>query len=219
VGVQGPQGLLGPQGPTGPQGPIGPIGPQGPEGAQGPIGPIGNTGTQGPQGPQGAQGVQGPQGPQGPSGTAGPAGGEIFVQRLGTNVTVATIGLNFTGNGVIVANTSNVATINIPGVEDIVTNVGSISGTFTPNRALSTVLKATLTGNITLAAPTNMNAGQSFTLIFTQDTSGNRIMTANSDYKFAGNFKTLSFTANSIDMLNMFYDGTNYYVALTTGYA
>jgi hypothetical protein len=101
----------------------------------------------------------------------------------------------------------------------VVTNLGSISGTFTPNRALSTVQKATLAGNITLASPINMNAGQSFTLIFTQDASGNRLMTPNAAYKFAGNFKTLSFTGNSIDMLNMFYDGTNYYVALTTGYA
>jgi hypothetical protein len=81
------------------------------------------------------------------------------------------------------------------------------------------VLKATLTGNITLQQPVSMTAGQNLTLIFTQDGTGSRIMTANANIKFAGNFKTLSTTPNSIDILNMFYDGTIYYVALTTGYA
>jgi hypothetical protein len=182
-------------------------------GPQGPIGPIGPTG------PQGPQGIAGPQGPQGLTGPTGPAGGEIFVQNNSTTITTNTTGLNFTGNGVSVANVSNLATITIEGQIDTVSNVGSISGSFTPNRAIATVQQATLTGNLSLLPPTNMNVGQSLTLIFKQDATGNRILTANSSYKFAGNFKTLSFTGNSIDMLNMFYDGTNYYVALTTGYA
>jgi hypothetical protein len=64
-----------------------------------------------------------------------------------------------------------------------------------------------------------MTLGQSLTLIFTQDATGNRLLTPNANYKFAGNFKTLSTAANSIDMLNMFHDGATYYTTLTTGYA
>jgi hypothetical protein len=60
---------------------------------------------------------------------------------------------------------------------------------------------------------------EDLTDIFTQDEVGGRTLTANSNYKFASNYKVLSFNANSIDMLNMFYDGSRYYVALTTGYA
>jgi hypothetical protein len=141
------------------------------------------------------------------------------VQQNATNVTTTTTALNFTGNGVTVSNVSNVATVNIPGIEDAVEILGNISGSFAPNRALASVQTATLIGNITLDTPINMSTGQSLTLIFTQDSAGNRELTANSAYKFAGNFRTLSFTGNSIDMLNMFYDGTVYYVALTTGYA
>jgi len=37
--------------------------------------------------------------------------------------------------------------------------------------------------------------------------------------KFAGASKTLSTAANAVDMISVFYDGTNYWASLTTGYA
>jgi hypothetical protein len=101
---------------------------------------------------------------------------------------------------------------------DTITSLGNINGTFTPNRAASSVQHATLTGNIVLTPATNMGTGDSLTLILTQDSVGVRRMTANSAYLFAGNFRLLSTTANSIDMLNIFFDGTNYYTTLTVGY-
>ncbi len=122
------------------------------------------------------------------------------------------------GDGVTATNVANVVTITIPGSIDTLYSVGNISGTFTPNRSNGSVQTATLTGNVTLSAPTNMTLGQSLTLIFTQDATGNRLLTPNANYKFAGNFKTLSTAANSIDMLNMFHDGAIYYTTLTTGY-
>jgi hypothetical protein len=228
IGPQGPQGPSGPSGPEGPQGsegpqgpegPAGVEGPQGPPGPQGPEGPSGPEGPQGPQGPIGSTGPEGPSGPSGPQGPQGPAGSATVIQDEGANVTVTTVAVNFTGNGVIVSNVANIATVNIPGIEETVANLGSISGSFSPNRALATIQTATLTGNITLNAPINMITGQSLTLIFTQDETGNRELFPDSVYKFAGNFKTLSFSGNAIDMLNMFYDGSTYYVALTTGYA
>jgi hypothetical protein len=62
-----------------------------------------------------------------------------------------------------------------------------------------------------------MAAGQSITMIMTQDATGGR--TLSSTMKFAGGFKTLS-TGNSItDITTVFYDGTNYYASLSRGYA
>jgi hypothetical protein len=127
--------------------------------------------------------------------------------------------MNFIGSGVSVADLSGNTTVTILGLQDSVVSLGNISGNLSPNRTLASIQTATLTGNINLNQPLNMSVGQSLTLIFTQDAVGNRIMTPNANYKFAGNFKTLSFSGNSIDMLNMFYDGTRYYVTLTTGYA
>jgi hypothetical protein len=65
---------------------------------------------------------------------------------------------------------------------------------------------------------TNITAGQSATLILKQDGTGSRLLTANAAYKFAGGFKTLSTAANSVDIISVFYDGTNYYSSLGNGY-
>jgi hypothetical protein len=63
----------------------------------------------------------------------------------------------------------------------------------------------------------NALAGRSMTLILTQDATGNRTLT--SSMLYAGNYKVLSSAANSKDIISVFYDGTNYYASLTTGYA
>jgi len=36
---------------------------------------------------------------------------------------------------------------------------------------------------------------------------------------FSGGGKTLSTAANAVDVMTVFYDGTNYYASLTLGYA
>lgn len=121
------------------------------------------------------------------------------------------------GTGIAVSTASNVTTVTNTFTE-IVYQGGNATGNLTPNRNNGTIQKFTLTGNITLNTPTNMTAGQSLTLILTQDSPGNRDLTASSSYLFAGGFSTLSNGAGEIDMLNMFYDGTVYYVTLTVGY-
>jgi hypothetical protein len=63
-----------------------------------------------------------------------------------------------------------------------------------------------------------MATGQNITLIITQDATGSRIMTPNGVYRFAYGVKTLSTTASSIDMLSIFYDGSNYLCNLVKGY-
>ena len=77
----------------------------------------------------------------------------------------------------------------------------------------------TLTGSITINSIVNMISGQSITLILTQDATGGRTLTAGASLKFASGYKTLSTTASSIDILNIFYDGSTYWCTLTTGYA
>jgi hypothetical protein len=99
-------------------------------------------------------------------------------------------------------------------------NQGNTGSAITPNfDTMGSVVKYTANSNFTLNPVSNMLAGQSMTLIIQQDGTGSKQMTANSAYKFAAGFKTLSTAANAIDLISMFYDGTTYYSVLTTGYA
>jgi hypothetical protein len=96
-----------------------------------------------------------------------------------------------------------------------VVNTGA---SFTPTMSNGPVQRITANSNFTLNAPSGMVAGQSITLVITQDATGNRIMTSNAAYRFAYGVKTLSTAANSIDMMSIFYDGTNYLCNLVKGY-
>jgi hypothetical protein len=64
-----------------------------------------------------------------------------------------------------------------------------------------------------------MSAGQSLTLIVEQDNTGGHAVAGNINYYWASGFDTFSTFPNSIDMMNMFYDGNKYYVTLTVGYS
>jgi hypothetical protein len=163
----------------------------------------------------------------------------VAVSYQGSQVTSKVTDLNFAGTGVSAINSAGIVTITVNGIAagtgisivsannvTTVTNTftetvyqgGNATGNLTPDRNNGTIQKFTLTGNITLNPPANMTAGQSLTLILTQDSPGNRDLTASSSYLFAGAFTTLSNGAGEIDMLNIFYDGTVYYVTLTVGY-
>ena len=97
--------------------------------------------------------------------------------------------------------------------------LGSVSGTVAGiATSTASVVTMTATGNITInAADVSMTTGQSITLIITQDATGGRTLT--SDMLFAGGIKTLSTAANAIDIINIYYDGTNKLCALVKGYA
>lgn len=94
----------------------------------------------------------------------------------------------------------------------------TFSTSITPNSDNGPILKFTATNNFTLNLPTNIAVGNSVTLIITQDSTGSRIMTANSGYKWLGGNKTLSTAPNSINIISIFYDGTNYLATLAAGY-
>jgi len=99
------------------------------------------------------------------------------------------------------------------------TTSGFTTGTsFTPTYSNGIVQNVTANNSFILAAPSGMVAGQSITLIITQDSTGSRIMSANSAYKFAYGVNTLSTAANAIDVLSIFYNGTNYLCNLVKGY-
>lgn len=92
---------------------------------------------------------------------------------------------------------------------------GSQVSAYTPDYNNGTVHTVTLTGNVTFGAPTNMTAGTSLTLILSQDATGSRTGTWNASYKFAGGTTPLSTTASAIDVVNIFYDGTNYLTSIS----
>lgn len=100
---------------------------------------------------------------------------------------------------------------------DTIVDLGSISGSTTIDRSLGSIFKATAVGSF-IVAPANFSAGQSFTLIVTQDFTGGRLASYPGSFKFASGFKTLSTASSAVDMMNVFYDGTTYYTTLTTGY-
>ena len=106
--------------------------------------------------------------------------------------------------------------INLVKFDENVQASSNATGTITPDMNLGSIHNYLLTGNITLNTLANAAPGATATLILTQDTSGNRILTSN--MKFAGNVRTLSTAANSIDILCVLYDGNTYFASLTKGY-
>lgn len=122
------------------------------------------------------------------------------------------------GTGVVAFNGSTVVDPQFKNYREVVSNLGNVSTSITPDFLTSVVKKYTLIGSFALNLPTNMPVGGSMTLIFVQDAVGARAMTPNASYKFAAGSNILSTDPNAIDILNIFYDGATYYCALSKGY-
>jgi hypothetical protein len=90
------------------------------------------------------------------------------------------------------------------------------AGTYTPDVSSGTVHKMTLTGNVTINTLANATTGSNLTMIMTQDATGTR--TLSSTMKFAGGNKTLTASTGSIDIVQIFYDGSIYYGSLNKGF-
>ena len=138
-------------------------------------------------------------------------GGDLDVN--GNSIVSVTNGnIAITPNG-----TGKTATTNLTYNEVQYASLGT-TGTLTPDPANGSVQKITLTGNITInALGGTPAAGDSVTLIIVQPSSGNSTLT--STMKFAGGTKTLSTTSNYIDVLTIYYDGTNYLANLATNFS
>ena len=78
------------------------------------------------------------------------------------------------------------------------------------NLSTQQVAKLTLTGNVTLSAPSNQQAGAFYSIALIQDGTGSRTITFNSAYKFTGaTAPTLTTTASAKDIIIFKSDGTN----------
>ncbi len=98
-------------------------------------------------------------------------------------------------------------------------DLGSTGGNITLNMANGSIFAMTATSNISNIALSNASIGSSGTLIITQDGTGSKTLTTTSAWKFAGGSKTLTTTANAIDIVNFFTDGTTVFAALSKGYS
>jgi len=114
-------------------------------------------------------------------------------------------------------NTSTVTGIGIKNYKETVYSGGSTTGTITPNCANGNIQNITLTGNITFNAFASPVSGQSLVLIITQPSSGTA-RTLTSTMKFAGGQKTLSTANSAVDIIGVFYNGTNYFATLSKGF-
>jgi hypothetical protein len=146
-------------------------------------------------------------------------GANVVLDLGGTQFVTSTSSLNGGNIQIKPASTGTLLSWNqqLQTFREKVEDGGNQSGTITPDFNLGSIHYMTLNGNITMNSLANVQTGSSMTLVMKQDATGNRLLT--SSMKFAGANKTLSTAGNAIDIISIFYDGTNYYASLTTGYA
>lgn len=115
------------------------------------------------------------------------------------------------------------ASNSLTGYSENIFNIGNSAGP-SINVANGNIQRITLTGNWTFPGFTTALPGQSVTLIITQDSVGSRTFsTSGITARWAGGAnagnKTLSTTANSVDILFVLFDGSTYYFSLSKGFA
>ncbi len=135
---------------------------------------------------------------------AGSGGAIVLGSASNSNITITP-----NGNGETIIG-------NLVATEIIVANGNTGAATLTPNAALGAVQSYTVTGNITLNAFGTPLAGQSITLILTIGGSGSYVLT--STMKWAGGSKTISTAVGAVDIITVYYDGTNYWASLSKGF-
>lgn len=83
-------------------------------------------------------------------------------------------------------------------------------GTLTPDFAISNSVTATFgAGNLTIANPSNVKAGQNYIIALTQDGTGGRTVTWGSQYKWqGGTAPTLSTAGSAKDIISCYSDTT-----------
>ena len=88
------------------------------------------------------------------------------------------------------------------------------------NTDLGNAAVVTLAGNRTMAAPTNLKNGGTYTLKIVQDVTGTRTLTWNAVFKWpGGTAPVLSTVGSSIDVATFISDGTDLYGVLTKAFA
>jgi hypothetical protein len=144
---------------------------------------------------------------------------EDTTPQLGGNLDVNGQQIVSVSNGNIVITPNGSGKTQISAInynEGALYDLGTTGGTVAPNVANGNVQKITLNSALTINAFTSPVAGQSLTLIIYGGTAYTAIT---STMKFAGGIKTLTGTAGCIDILSVYYDGTNYFASLGKGFA
>jgi hypothetical protein len=143
---------------------------------------------------------------------------EDLTPQLGGNLDVNGNSIVSVSNGniQITPNGTGMTMLNNIEYHEKIHALGTTGGTIAPNVANGNVQTITLNSALTINAFTSPVAGQSLTLIINGGTAYTSIT---STMKFAGGIKTLTGTAGCIDILSVFYDGTNYYASLAKGFA
>jgi hypothetical protein len=158
---------------------------------------------------------------------SGGAGSDTQIEASPTgNITVTqpdsggafTISLAEPLNNPIDANNNAISNPVFRGYNEHINTTLGTSGTLTPDVADGNVATITLSGNITINGFSGAAAGDSMTLILRQPSSGGPY-TLSSTMKFAGGNKTLSTTANAIDVLSIFWDNNDYIASLSTNFS
>jgi hypothetical protein len=99
-----------------------------------------------------------------------------------------------------------------------VSALGNQSGTITLNMATANNISMTLTGNSTLANPSNQTAGQSGAITITQDATGGRTLAFGSNWGFpGGTAPTLTTAANAVDVLVYYVESSSRITANLVG--
>jgi hypothetical protein len=83
-----------------------------------------------------------------------------------------------------------------------------VADTVTIDCHASNVFEVELTGNITMAAPTNPVDGQVINVIIRQDVTGGRTITWNAVWAFFGGVPAMTTTAGATDLISCQYDST-----------
>lgn len=144
---------------------------------------------------------------------------EDTTPQLGGNLDVNGQSIVSVSNGNIVITPNGIGKTKISSInynEGALYDLGTTGGTIAPDVTNGNVQKITLNSALTMNAFTNPVSGQSLTLIIYGGTSYTSIT---STMKFAGGIKTLTGTAGCIDILSIYYDGTNYFASLNKGFA
>ena len=105
------------------------------------------------------------------------------------------------------------------GYLETVYDYGTSSGFITPNWNDGSIQKIILNGGLSLNVPINMQSGSTLKIVVRQNASGNHLLTPNASLKFKGGNKSLSTSANAIDMIKIYYDGTTYLCDLDLAYS
>lgn len=100
------------------------------------------------------------------------------------------------------------------------TVVSSATGTYTADASTSNNFQLTLTGNLTLANPTNLTSGMVLNFTLDEDATGGRTITLGSMFKFpSGTAPTWVTTASAMNFISGYYDGTVIRCGSGVGYA